>query len=250
MSRLSRVHSRRTLNIRRALAIVAGFLIFKVTAVVVWGYRNYLPPNFNSDFLRGRETYFFGGYQWAFYAHIASGPFALIAGTLLVSDSFRQRSPRWHRFVGRFQVANVLLVVAPSGLWMAGYAAAGPIAAVGFALMALLTGLCAALGFRAAVRRRFPAHRRWMWRCYLLLCSAVVLRLLGGFATVVGIQAAWFDPVAAWASWTLPLAIFELSRWRSAWTVGLSTRTSAIAAVHQAMRPAFTRRIGSGRCRR
>jgi Predicted membrane protein (DUF2306) len=221
----------RAMNLRRALTVLAALLILKVTVTVVLGYRNYLPPKFNSDFLRGREGYFFGSYQWAFYAHIASGPLALVAGTLLVSDSFRQRSPRGHRFLGRFQVANILLFVAPSGLWMAGYAAAGPIAAVGFALLALLTGLCAALGLRAAVQRRFLVHRRWMWRSYLLLCSAVVLRLLGGLATVIGIQADWFDPVAAWASWSVPLAIFELSRWRNAGTVRLPTRAAAIATV-------------------
>ena len=38
---------------------------------------------------------------------------------------------------------------------------------------------------------RFPFtdHRRWMWRGYLLLCSAVVLRLFGGLATVTGVTA-------------------------------------------------------------
>ena len=232
------------MNPRRVLTVFAALLIVKVTVTVVLGYRNYLPPNFNSDFLRGREGYFFGSYQWAFYAHIASGPLALVAGTLLVSDSFRQRSPRWHRFLGRFQVANILLFVAPSGLWMAGYAAAGPIAAVGFALLALLTGLSTALGLRAAVQRRFLVHRRWMWRSYLLLCSAVVLRLLGGLATVVGIQADWFDPVAAWASWSMPLAIFELSRWRSGWNVRLANRTAAMRRTRAEQRPASLSPIG------
>ncbi len=225
------------MNLRRVLTVFAALLIVKVTVTVVLGYRNYLPPNFNSDFLRGREGYFFGSYQWAFYAHIASGPLACVAGTLLVSDSFRQRSPRWHRFLGRFQVANILLFVAPSGLWMAGYAAAGPIAAVGFAPLVLLTGLSTALGLRAAVQRRFLVHRRWMRRSYLLLCSAVVLRLLGGLATVVGIQADWFDPVAAWASWSVPLAIFELSRWRNGGTVRLANRAAAMRRTSAETRP-------------
>jgi Predicted membrane protein (DUF2306) len=230
LTRSPRMSNDRATNLRRALTLLAGLLILKVTATVVLGYRNYLPPDFNSDFLRGREGYFFGGYQIAFYAHIASGPLALIAGTLLVSDSFRQRFRQWHRLLGRFQIANILLFVAPSGLWMARYAAAGPVAGVGFALLALLTGMCAALGFRTAVQRRFPVHRRWMWRSYLLLCSAVVLRLLGGLAIVVGIQAAWFDPVASWASWTVPLAIFEFNRLRNAWSVPLSARPAARSA--------------------
>ena len=217
----------RVRNLQRALTFVAGLLILKVTLTVLLGYRDYLPPNFNSDFLRGREQYFFGSYQWAFYTHIASGPLALIAGTMLVSDRFRQRFPQWHRVLGRFQIANILLFVAPSGLWMARHAAAGPIAAVAFAILALLTGMCAALGFKAAAERRFAVHRRWMWRSYLLLCSAVVLRLLGGLASLVGIHAAWFDPAASWAGWTVPLAIFELGRLRSAWPVRWSPRSVA-----------------------
>lgn len=199
----------------RLLTLLAGLLIFKVTVAVVLGYRNYFPINFKSDFLHGRESYFWGSYQWAFYAHIASGPVCLVLGTLLIGDRFRGRFPRWHRRLGRILVASILLVLAPSGLWMAYYAAAGSMAAVGFALLAMLTACCAALGWRAAVARRFAMHRRWMWRTYLLLCSAVLLRLLGGLATVLGFQALWFDPLASWLSWTVPLAAYELSAWRS-----------------------------------
>jgi hypothetical protein len=202
----------RSTRLQRVLILLAGLLIVKVTIAVMLGYRNYFPPNFNSDFLRGREHYFSGSYQWAFYTHIASGPVCLILGTILISEQFRLRLPKWHRALGRIQIACVLLLVAPSGLWMAHYAAAGTIAAIGFTFLAIMTGACAALGWRAAAQRRFSVHRRWMWRCFLLLCSAVALRLLGGLAAVSGVQAAWFDPVASWASWIVPLAAFELSR--------------------------------------
>lgn len=199
----------RLAKLQRALVVLATLLIFKVTAEVVWGYRNYLPPNFDSDFLRGRESYFFGGYQWAFYTHIAASPIAMIVGTILISERFRRRLPRWHRVLGRIQAASILLAVAPSGLWMAYYAAPGTLAAISFASLAFATGTCAALGLRAAVQRRFMVHRRWMWRGYLLLCSAVVLRLIGGLATVCGVQAEWFDPVASWACWLAPLGAYE-----------------------------------------
>jgi hypothetical protein len=200
----------RSTKLRPALTLLGAVLIFKVTAAVVLGYRNYFPADFNSDFLRGREDYFAGAYQWAFYAHIASGPVSLVLGTILISERFRRRFPQWHRGLGKLQIACILLLVAPSGLWMARYAAAGPIGAVGFALLAIATGMCAALGWRAAVKRRFGVHRRWMWRSYLLLCSAVVLRLTDGLAAVVGVQAPWFDPLASWACWIVPLAAFEL----------------------------------------
>ena len=207
--------------------LLAALLILKVTAAVVLGYRNYFPPNFHSDFLHGRERYFSGSYQWAFYMHIASGPVTLVTGLLLVSERFRLRFAQWHRVLGRVQVALVLLLVSPSGLWMAFYAAAGNSATVSFALLAILTGVCAALGWRTAVQRRFLVHRRWMWRCFLLLCSAVVLRLFGGLATVCGVHAEWFDPLASWACWVMPLAVFELSRSRSWRAPRLPARAAA-----------------------
>ncbi|MFM9960066.1 MAG: DUF2306 domain-containing protein [Planctomycetaceae bacterium] len=204
--------------LRRALVVVVALLICKVTVVVMLGYSNYFPPNFQSDFLHGRDGYFFGAYRWAFYPHIASGPVALFLGMLLISERFRLRFPKWHRRLGRVHVLNVLLVVSPSGLWMAYRTSTGTIAAISFALLAVATATCSALGWRAAVRRQFAIHRRWMTRSFLLLCSAVVLRVFGGLGTVLEVRSPWFDPLASWASWLVPLILLELSRlkqWRT-----------------------------------
>jgi hypothetical protein len=197
----------------RMLTLLAGVLILKIIISVLSNYHNYVPPSFTSDFLRGRERYFFGVYQWAFYTHIVSGPVSLILGLILVSEPYRTRFPKWHRYLGRLQVACVLLLVTPSGLWMAYFAAAGRIAAVGLAALAIATAICVSLGAWSAVTRRFADHRRWMWRCYLLLCSAVVLRLIGGLATFTGVTAPWVDPLATWISWLVPLTAFELREW-------------------------------------
>jgi uncharacterized membrane protein len=188
-------------------------LIWKVTLSVVIEYRNYIPPNFDSDFLRGREPYFWGAYQWAFYAHLVAGPASLILGTILVSDRFRRLVPTWHRRLGRVQAACVLLLVAPSGLWMAYYAATGAIAAVGLGSLAIATAACVALGWRSAARGKFANHRRWMWRTFILLCSAVVLRMIGGLATVAQFDAPWLYPLSTWASWLAPLLVLESSRY-------------------------------------
>ncbi|WP_435011097.1 DUF2306 domain-containing protein [Tundrisphaera lichenicola] len=195
------------------LALAAGALILKVTFSVISGYDHYFPPDFSSDFLRGRQGHFRGAYRWAFYTHILSGPVSLILGLILVSDVFRRRFPAWHRLLGRIQVACVLLLVTPSGLGMAYHAEAGPIAAFGLASLAIATATCVLFGVRSAVRRRFADHRRWMWRCYLLLCSAVVLRMIGGLGTVAGVTAPWFDPLATWLCWLGPLAAFEVREW-------------------------------------
>lgn len=68
---------------------------------------------------------------------------------------------------------------------------------VGFASLAVATVW---LGWRAAVRRSFVQHRRWMVRCYILLCSAVVLRLTARFFIVTNIAGDWIYPMTAWTS--------------------------------------------------
>ncbi len=199
-------------NFQRLFAIFFAVLICKVTLSVLFEYRNYLPPNFNSEFLRGRESYFWGAYRWAFYTHLVSGPLALVLGTLLVSDHFRRAVPAWHRRLGRLQVANVLLLMVPSGLWMACYAASGAVAGAGLAALAIATATCITLGWRTAVKKQFGVHRTWMLRTYLLLCSAVVIRIVGGLATVTQYDGLWVYPVSCWGSWLLPWLIFETHR--------------------------------------
>jgi Predicted membrane protein (DUF2306) len=184
-------------------------LLCKVTIHILYNYQGYFPPNFESDFLRGRESYFFGSYQVAFYAHILASPITLVTGTILMSRRFRERYPARHRMIGKWHVLIVLALVVPSGLWMATRAYTGAIAGIGFALLSIATGFCAAVGWRQAVLRKFTAHQRWMTRCYLLLCSAIVLRLMAGFFTIIQAEPEWTYQLAAWLSWILPLAGFE-----------------------------------------
>lgn len=189
--------------------LLALLLVCKVTLGVLWEYPRYLPPDFNSDFLLGRQPYFWGAYAGAFYVHLFAGPASLGLGTLLLSERLRRAAPAWHRRLGRMQVAGILLLLTPSGLWMAWYAATGAVAGVGLGALAVATAAGALLGWRAAVRRDFVAHRRWMERTYLLLASAVVIRLIGGAAEVARWDAVWLYPLAVWISWTAPLAAYE-----------------------------------------
>ena len=62
------------------------------------------------------------------------------------------------------------------------------------------------------MRREFEKHRLWMCRSYVLLCSAILLRLIGGAFVIAGIEGEWTYRIAAWVSWLVPLGIFELTR--------------------------------------
>lgn len=210
----------------RAIAMLAVALLFaKVLLGILLEYRWYFPPDFDSSaFLTGRRHTFIGVYRAAFYAHIISGPLAVLVGVLLMLSGGRPRYRQIHRPAGRLQILLVLAVVAPSGLVMAREAMAGPIAAFGFASLAIATAVCAATALCRARARKFQSHQRWATRGFILLASPLLLRLISGVLIVLQLESEWAYRLNAWVSWLVPLAILEaLWRFRASrnlkWTV-------------------------------
>ncbi len=193
------------------LRLVAVVLILRVLVTILAQYPDYFPPNFDSLFLQGREATFTGTYRVAFYVHIFSAPFVLVNGLILLSERVRRRRGGLHRALGRLQVVVLLVFVLPSSVVMSRHAFGGRPAGLSFVLLSVAAATCAVAGVASVRRRRFDRHRRWMLRCYVLICSAVALRLLSGAAGLLGVtspEGAYI--VAAWASWLLPLAGYEL----------------------------------------
>ena len=191
---------------------LAVALILRVLAAILSNYPDYFPPNFDSLFLQGREATFTGAYRPAFYVHIFSGTVVLLGGLILLSESIRRRHGGLHRVLGRVQVVVLLLFVLPSSVVMSRHAFGGWPAGLSFLLLSAATAGCAVAGVVHARRRRYDRHRRWMLRCYVLICSAVALRLISGAAGLVGVpspEGAYV--VAAWSSWLFPLAAYEVA---------------------------------------
>ena len=190
-------------------------LILRVLVTILSNYANYFPPDFDSLFLQGREATFTGIYRPAFYIHIFSGPFVLLNGLILLSNYVRRHYGGIHRCLGRVQVVVLLLFVLPSSVVMSLYAFGGWPAGLSFLLLTVATAICAIVGVVYARGRRFDRHRRWMLRTYVLICSAVVLRLISGAAGLLEVsnpEGAYI--IAAWSSWLVPLATYELAeRW-------------------------------------
>jgi uncharacterized membrane protein len=190
---------------------LAAMLILRVLAAILANYPDYFPPNFNSLFLQGRETMFGGAYRAAFYMHILSAPLVLFNGLILLSEYVRRRHRGWHRWLGRVQVAVLLLFVLPSSVVMSQRAFGGWPAGLSFLLLSVATASCAIVGVVHACRRSYEQHRRWMLRSYVLICSAVALRLISGTAGLVGVSSPEYAYIfAAWSSWLFPLAACEI----------------------------------------
>jgi uncharacterized membrane protein len=233
----------RSATLTAVLRWLVVVLILRVLIGTVSNYPDYFPPNFDSLFLEGREATFTETYQVAFYVHIFSGPVVLLNGLILLSDRFRRRYGRWHRVLGRTQVIVLLLLVLPTSVVMARNAFGGWPAGVSFVVLSVVTGACAILGVIYAKRRRFDLHRRWMLRTFVLLCSTVVLRLMLGAASLVGVSSPEAASVfAAWCSWLIPLAALEVVlRWR--------TRAASRPSSHTVLAPVGMNRTQFGNLR-
>ena len=200
---------------QRILTTILGWLavvlILRVLVAIVANYPDYFPPNFDSLFLQGRQARFSGAYRAAFYVHILSAPFVLFNGLILLSEYVRRRHGDWHRWLGRMQVVVLLLFVLPSSMVMSRQAFGGWAAGLSFLLLSVATASCAIVGVVHAFRRHYNRHRRWMVRSYVLICSAVALRLISGTAGLVGVPSPERAYVfAAWSSWLFPLAAYEI----------------------------------------
>ena len=87
---------------------------------------------------------------------------------------------------------------------------AGPIATAGFASLAVLWITVTLLGWRAALQRRFEAHRRWMLRSWALTLAAVTLRLYMLAAPALGVDGLEAYRAISFLCWLPNLAVAEV----------------------------------------
>lgn len=189
--------------------------IFIVSLAIVSSYTFYVPPNFEEGFLVGRKSYFFATpYAIGFYAHIIGAPIALISGTFQLNRHILQRLPRLHRILGRITIFSTMLLASPGGLIMAFGTNSGRNATLCFVLMSLLTFWFACMTWRTAVARNFKSHRRWASRCYVMLSSAIVLRVIDLFLRGQGVPGPSSYGISIWLSWLPGMLVLEiLNHW-------------------------------------
>ncbi len=144
--------------------------------------------------------------------HATSAASALLVGVGQLLPAIRERRASLHRWAGRVYVI-ACLVGGISGLVLALGVSTGPIAATGFAILAILWIFVTTRGWLAARRRSWLEHRRWMVRSYALTFAAVTLRLYLPVAVIASMHG--FDFIGAyrliaWLAWVPNAILAEL----------------------------------------
>jgi uncharacterized membrane protein len=143
--------------------------------------------------------------------HVAGSGVAMLVGAFQFFKPLRAKAPALHRWIGRIYVAACVIGGVAGGV-IALSSTAGPIAGWGFLTLALLWVPFTLLALRAAMRRDFIAHERWMIRSFALTFAAVTLRI---YLPVAIIQNQGEFPLdayraIAWLAWVPNLIVAEL----------------------------------------
>lgn len=163
---------------------------------------------------------FIGNQFWlaAFYVHVFSSLFALLAGFTQFSTRIRQRVPKVHRFAGRIYVIDILLITGPAGLLMSFYANGGPGSQLAFFILSVLWWYFTYVAWHAAVCGDFAKHRSYMLRSFALTLSAITLRVWKmGLAHFFELPPMDIYRIVAWLGFVPNILLVEwyLYRWRN-----------------------------------
>lgn len=177
-----------------------------------------VPRYLTGDPAQSRVPSTFGWHYPLLVAHVLFASAAMVAAALQVWPGLRKRRPVLHRRVGRGYVFGAVLPAGVCGLILGAATPFGPVLAASNMTLAVVWLWSSLAGWRAARRRDFRAHRRWMLTSVVLTFSIISTRiwivvmfialnplrdsLFGGSDAVLQTTVA---SLSGWLGWTVPL---------------------------------------------
>ena len=202
---------------------ISGFyLFFKIVLILIFGYffwlmlrltLEYIPAQSDVSFLMIKQTEVntHSEYLYFFYAHVYTSIFVLFSGFIAVFVKPKAAFRNLHRFFGKIYVILLLLIAAPSGIYMGFYANGGILAKISFVILGILWWFTTYKAYLEIRKKNVINHKKWMYRSYALAVSAITLRLWKVFLVY------FFQPnpmdiyeVIAWLGWVPNLILIEI----------------------------------------
>jgi len=162
-------------------------LFFKILLIIGFGYffwlmltitMEYIPFNTEVSFLMIKQTEVRQRPEYLsfFYVHVYTSIFVLLFGFLaILRKDFGLKN--FHRNAGKIYIFLILLLAAPSGIYMGIFANGGLYSKISFVILGCLWWLSTFKAYHLARQKKFKAHKQWMWRSFALTVSAITLRM-------------------------------------------------------------------------
>jgi hypothetical protein len=115
-------------------------------------------------------------WKLAFYSHVFSSIFILLAGFFQFSTYLLKHHKRLHRFIGKAYAYNIFFINFPAGFIMAIFANGFLPSKIAFLILDVLWFWFTLKAVLEIKKKNVIAHKHYMIRSYALTCSAVTLR--------------------------------------------------------------------------
>ncbi|KIA91326.1 membrane protein [Pedobacter kyungheensis] len=139
----------------------------------------YIPFSSEASFLQIKQTEVTGisAYLPVFYIHVYSAIFVLLAGFTQFNPKILAKYPKIHRLLGYLYAGVVLILAAPSGIFIGCFANGGLMAKTSFVILGVLWFWFTFKAVQLILNRKIKAHKKMMYRSFALVTSAITLRL-------------------------------------------------------------------------
>ena len=157
--------------------IIIYILLCVATFLMLKGIVRYYPLRDDIGFLKFKQPYLHNPvWKAAFYIHVFTIIPVLLAGFTQFSRAILKGNKALHRFIGRIYAYDILLINAPSAMYLAVNANGLLPGRTAFVILDSLWFLFTLKAVLAARKGNIASHRRYMIRSYALTLSAVMLR--------------------------------------------------------------------------
>lgn len=159
----------------KALLIIGfGYFFWLMLKITL----EYIPFNPNVSFLMIKQTEVQDRPEYLpiFYTHVYTSIFVLLSGFLaILRKDFGIKN--FHRNMGKVYIFLILILAAPSGIYMGYFANGGFLSKISFIILGCLWSFSTYKAYQSAREKRFTEHKQWMWRSFVLTLSALTLRI-------------------------------------------------------------------------
>ncbi|MET3536550.1 DUF2306 domain-containing protein [Chryseobacterium limigenitum] len=162
-------------NILKTLLIIGfGYFFWLMLKITL----EYIPLKTEVSFLMIKQTEVTDRpeYLWFFYTHVYTSIFVLLSGFLAILRKDLGLK-NFHRNAGKVYIFLILILSAPSGIYMGFFANGNIYSKISFVILGSLWWFTTFRAYQFARQKKFKQHKHWMWRSFALTLSAVTLRM-------------------------------------------------------------------------
>lgn len=199
---MNAVPSQQRLTLSTALKVIFWVPTIFLSLLLVWNTIPYFTFDTNMDFLNERSA-LVEKMVWrvCFYCHIFAGAICITASLIQFSSWILKKRKKIHILSGKIYVFVVLLIGAPTGLYMTYFAKGGYPERAAFLAMAVFWFFTTYKGFVTAARdKNFVAHKHWMIRSYAMALTAVTFRIYHILFDEIGMSTFENYSISLWVS--------------------------------------------------